>query len=77
MDDFKDVLSDWNKGIIFGLPVEKCPSFLFKYYDLLDDSYIQYYLFYRASKGLYTKEVLKLSSEELYTEIENIFKGVP
>ena len=77
MDDFKDVLSDWNKDIIFGLPVEKCPSFLFKYYDLLDDSYIQYYLLYLASKGQFTKEVLKLSSEELYMEVSIIFKGEP
>ncbi len=77
MADFKDVLSDWSKGIIYGLPIEKCPHFLFKYYDFLDDSYIQYYLLYLASQGLYSKEILKLSSEELYTEIEIIFKGVP
>jgi hypothetical protein len=77
MADFKDVLSEWGKEIIFGLNVEDCPSFLFKYYDLLDDSYIQYYLLYLASQGLYSKEVLKLSSEELYTEITIIFKGVP
>jgi hypothetical protein len=77
MADFKDVLSEWSKEIIFGMNVEDCPSFLFKYYDFLDDSYIQYYLLYLASKGLYSKEVLKLSSEELYTEITIIFKGVP
>jgi hypothetical protein len=73
--DFKDVLSDWTKDIIFGLPVEKCPKFLLDYYDLLDDSYIQYYLFYRASKGLFKKTVLSLSSEELIDEVERIHKG--
>lgn len=71
--DFKNVLSDWNKDIIFGLPVEKCPMFLYKYYDFLDESYIQYYLLYLATKGLYTNDVLKLSSNELYVEITNIY----
>lgn len=71
--DFKSVLSDWDKDIIFGLPVKKCPFFLVKYYDFLDESYIQYYLFYLASKGLYEKDILKLSSDELYIEITNIY----
>lgn len=71
--DFKNVLSDWNKDIIYGLPVEKCPMFLFKYYDFLDESYIQYYLLYLASKGKFTRDVLKMSSDELYIEIERIY----
>jgi len=73
----KEVLSDWNKGIIFGLPDKKCPEFLYKYYDLLDDSYIQYYLLYLGTVGRFTKEVLKLSSKELYKEVEILFKGAP
>lgn len=77
MAEFKDVLSNWNKDIIFGLPAKKCPAFLYKYYDLLDDSYIQYYLFYLAFKGLFTKEVLNLSSSELYTEVEILYKETP
>ena len=72
---FKEVLSDWNKDIIFGLPDKKCPEFLFNYHELLDDSYIQYYFFYLASKGRFTKEIMKLSSEELLNEVEILFKG--
>lgn len=72
--DFKEVLSDWKKDIIFGLPVEKCPEFLYRYYEFLDDSYIQYYLLYLGSKGLYSNEVMSMSSERLYEEITRIYK---
>jgi len=74
VNDFKEVLSDWKKDIIFGLPVEKCPSFLYHYYDYLDDSYIQYYLLYLGSKGLYSNEVMNMSSDELCKEIEKIYQ---
>lgn len=69
------MLSDWDKGILFGLTAEKCPSFLVNYGDLLDDSYFQYYLLYRAYKGLYSKRINGLSSVELKEEVTLILKG--
>lgn len=74
MEDFKQVLSDWDKDIVFGLKAKDCPYFLHHFYDLLDDSYIQYYLFYLASKGLFEMEVLTLSSDELRTIIAELYE---
>lgn len=73
MEDFKQVLSDWDKDIVFGLKAEDCPYFLHHFYDLLDDSYIQYYLLYLASKGQFQMEILTLSSSELRTIIAELY----
>ncbi len=73
MYDFKPVLSDFSKGIICGLPSKKYLSFIINYYDFLDSSYLEYYLYYLAITGNYKKSIIDMTPEELLKEVVHLY----